>query len=111
MRTIKLIVLGVLAVILVLLGVSNTETVDLHLLPPTLGTGFSLTGVPLPVVIAAALLLGILIGLAMEFIRERKQRRVSGDRRREVAELRAEVTRLRGKLDDESDQLPRLPAA
>lgn len=111
MRTIKLIVLGVLAVILVLLGVSNTETVDLHLLPPTLGTGFSLTGVPLPVVIAAALLLGILIGLAMEFIRERKQRRVSGDRRREVAELRAEVTRLRRKLDDESDQLPRLPAA
>jgi uncharacterized integral membrane protein len=110
MRTIKLVVLGVLAVILVLLGVSNTTAVDLHLLPPALGEGYSLTGVPLAMVIAAALLLGILLGLAMEFVRERKHRSAAGDGRREIAELRAEVTRLRRRLDDETGSLPRLPA-
>lgn len=111
MRTIKLIVLGVLTVILVLLGVANMTAVDLHLLPPGLGgERFSLTGVPLPIVIAAAILLGILLGLVFEWVRERGQRSVAEDKRREVAALRSELAELRRKLGDQADDLPRFPA-
>ena len=43
MRTIKLIVLGLLAMILIALGVANMAAVDLYLLPAALfGDGFSI---------------------------------------------------------------------
>ena len=112
MQTIKLIVLGLLAAILIVLGVANMAPVDLHLLPVALfGDGYSLTGIPLAVVILAAVLLGILIGLVIEYLREHKHRRVAEEKRREIAELRQEVTRLRTKLGDRDDALPRIPAA
>ena len=112
MRTVKLIVLGLLAVILIALGVANMAAVDLYLLPATLfGDGFSIKGLPLAVVILAAVLMGILAGLVIEFLREHKQRTVAGEKRREIVRLRQEVTRLRAKLGDREDELPRIPAA
>jgi uncharacterized integral membrane protein len=112
MRTVKLIVLGLLAVILIALGVANMAPVDLYLLPAALfGDGFSIKGLPLAVVILAAVLMGILAGLVIEFLREHKQRRVAEEKRREIVRLRQEVTRLRTKLGDREDELPRLPAA
>ncbi len=78
MRTVKLIVLGLLAVMLIALGVANMAAVDLYLLPAALfGDGFSVKGLPLAVVILAAVLMGILAGLVIEFLREHKQRRVA----------------------------------
>ncbi len=112
MRTIKLIVLGLLAAILIALGVANMAAVDLYLLPAALfGDGFSIKGLPLAVVILAAVLLGILVGLLIEFLREHRQRRVAEEKRREIVQLRQEVTRLRAKLGDREDELPRIPAA
>ncbi len=112
MRTVKLIVLGLLAVMLIALGVANMAAVDLYLLPAALfGDGFSVKGLPLAVVILAAVLMGILAGLVIEFLREHKQRRVAEEKRREIVRLRQEVTRLRAKLGDREDELPRLPAA
>jgi len=112
MRTVKLIVLGLLAVILIALGVANMATVDLYLLPAALfGDSFSVKELPLAVVILAAVLMGILAGLVIEFLREHKQRRVAEEKRREIVRLRQEVTRLRAKLGDREDELPRLPAA
>ncbi len=75
------------------------------------GDGFSVKGLPLAVVILAAVLMGILAGLVIEFLREHKQRRVAGEKRREIVRLRQEVTRLRAKLGDREDELPRIPAA
>ena len=112
MRTVKLIVLGLLAVILIALGVANMAAVDLYLLPAALfGDGFSIKGLPLAVVILAAVLMGILAGLVIEFLREHKQRRVAQEKRREIVRLRQEVSRLRAKLGDGEDDLPRIPAA
>jgi len=112
MRTVKLIVLGLLAASLIALGVANMAAVDLYLLPETLfGDAFSIKGLPLAVVILAAVLMGILAGLVIEFLREHKQRRVAEEKRREIVKLRQEVTRLRTKLGDREDDLPRIPAA
>ena len=112
MQTIKLIVLGLLAAILMALGVANMAAVDLYLLPAKLfGDTFSIKEIPLAVVILGAVLLGILVGLVIEFLREHKQRRVAGEKRREIAQLRQEVTQLRAKLGDQGNDLPRIPFA
>jgi len=112
MQTVKLIVLGLLAVILITLGVANMAAVDLYLLPASLfGDVFSIKGIPLAVVILAAVLAGFLAGLVIEFMREHKQRRVADEKRREIVKLRQEVSRLRAKLGDDEDELPRIPAA
>ena len=110
MRTIKLIVLGVLAAALIVLGVANMAPVDLYLLPPALfGERYGLTGIPLAVVLLAAVLAGIVIGQIIEFLRERKHRRLAEEKRREIIELRREIARLRGQLGERADELPRLP--
>ena len=112
MRTVKLIVLGLLAVILITLGVANMAAVVLFLLPAALfGDSFSIKGLPLAVVILAAVLMGILIGLVIEFLREHKLRSVAEEKRREIVRLRQEIARLRAKLGDDEDELPRIPAA
>lgn len=112
MQTIKLIVLGLLAAILMALGVANMAAVDLYLLPAKrFGDTFSIKEIPLAVVILGAVLLGILVGLVIEFLREHKQRRVAGEKRREIAQLRQEVTQLRAKLGDQGNDLPRIPFA
>ena len=52
MQSIKLIVLGLLAAILIALGVANMAAVDLYLLPAKLfGDTFSIKEIPLAVVI------------------------------------------------------------
>jgi uncharacterized integral membrane protein len=112
MQTIKLIVLGLLAAILIALGVANMVAVDLYLLPAKLfGDTFSIKQIPLAVVILAAVLLGILIGLVIEYLREHKHRRVAEEKRREIVQLRQEVTRLRAKMGGQGDDLPRIPTA
>ena len=112
MQTIKLIVLGLLAAILIALGVANMVAVDLYLLPAKLfGDTFSIKEIPLAVVILAAVLLGILVGLVIEYLREHKQRRVANEKRREIVQLRQEVTRLRAKMGDQGNDLPHLPIA
>lgn len=112
MRTVKMIVLGLLAVMLVFVGVANMTPVDLHLLPPALaGDRFALTGIPLAAVVLASILVGIVVGQVMEWFRERKHRAVIQEKRREIAALRTEVTQLRQKLGDNGDGLPRIPAA
>lgn len=110
MRTIKMVVLGLMAAVLIVLGVANMATVDLYLLPRALfGDRWGISGVPLAVVILAAVLAGIIIGQIIEFFRERKHRRVADEKRREIVELRREVARLRSELGSRGEELPRIP--
>lgn len=110
MRTIKMIVLGLLAAALIILGVANMAPVNLHLLPPALfGDAWGVSGIPLAVVILAAVLAGIVIGQILEFFRERKYRRVAEEKRREIVELRREIARLKSELGSRADELPRIP--
>ena len=112
MRTIKMAVLALIAGALVLVGVANMAAVDLYLLPvPLFGDAYSVKGIPLAVVILAAVLTGVIVGLVIEWLREHKHRRTAEDKRREIVELRQENARLRSRLGAGADELPRIPIA
>ena len=111
MRKIRFVVLGFLAAALIIIGVANMTPVDLRLLPAFLaGDRYVISGVPLAIVILGAILAGIIVGQIIEFLRERRERRLAEARRHEVAELRREVERLRAELGSRGDDLPRIPA-
>lgn len=106
MRTVRLVILAVLLVILMVLMAANWNPIDLQLAPPQLMPGLPvLVGVPLALVIVAALLAGIVIGLLMEFIREAKDRRKLSEKRRQVNELRDENARLTKRLQAHGDEI------
>ncbi|MEM7499886.1 MAG: lipopolysaccharide assembly protein LapA domain-containing protein [Pseudomonadota bacterium] len=112
LRIVKFAVLLVICIVLVVSGVANMEFVSLRLLPPELG----LEGVPPPlelpltVVILGAMLVGFIIGEIFEWIRETKHRRERNNRGREIQALRAENARLKAKLSDPKEDLPRIAA-
>ena len=106
MRTLKLIVLSIIALTLMLVLAANMAPVNLHLLPAALKINlFSLNGVPLSMVIVAAVLAGFVIGLLMEFLREGKHRGNLARKRREIAELREENARLSALLEEKGEEL------
>ena len=75
MRTLKLVLLILILLALVLVMTANMAPVDLHLTPAALGLNlFSLPDVPLAVVIMASVLVGVVIGFLMEYVREGKHR-------------------------------------
>jgi uncharacterized integral membrane protein len=111
MRTIKLLVLVLLGLALVIVGVANMAPVDVHLLPPEIGAGaYVLRGVPLAGVILASVVVGVLVGQLLEYLREAKHRRRAEERRREVGRLKREVGRLAARLGESDDDLPEIPA-
>ncbi|MDH3667369.1 MAG: lipopolysaccharide assembly protein LapA domain-containing protein [Paracoccaceae bacterium] len=111
MQTIKMAILGVIAAALILVGVANMASVDLYLVPvPLFGDVYSIKGIPLAVVILAAVLVGIVVGLVIEWLREYKHRRTADQKRREIVALRQEISRLRSKLGTDADDLPNIPA-
>ncbi len=111
MRRIRFVVQALLAAALVLVGIANMTPVELRLLPPLIaGNRYVISGVPLAIVILAAVLAGIILGQVIEYFREWRQRRQVEEKRREIAELRREVERLRSELGDRLDDLPRIPA-
>lgn len=97
LRTLRWVFLAVLALVLVTLALANRGAVTLRLLPPEaggfLGLGWSLE-VPLFLVIFAGILLGLLIGLFWEWLREARLRNAAGQTAREKARLERELARL-----------------
>lgn len=110
MRVIKTLFLLVVAACLIVLGVGNMAPVDLFLVPERVsGTAMSLQGVPLAAVIMLAVLLGLIIGQVLEFLREGKYRRRMNDGLREIARLRADNDALKRQIADPDDDLPKIP--
>ena len=110
MRLIKTLFYLAVGACLVVIGVGNMAPVDVYLLPAQLaGSAFAIPGVPLAAVILASVLIGLLIGYALEWLREGKHRRMSNDRGREVARLREEVKTLKAKFAGPDDDLPKIP--
>lgn len=109
LRTLKMIVLGVLAVALVVVGVANMTPVDLHLLPAAIDADgrWTLHQLPLAGVILLAILIGILIGEIIEWVREHKHRRTARQKRREAERLARENEALKERLD--VDDMPKVP--
>lgn len=112
MKLIKYAFWAIVAIVLMVLGLANRETVTLTSLPEGL-SGWPLISlfsysveVPLFVVILLAVGLGLLIGFAWEWLREYKFRAEVGRKDREVRALKREVGRMKAeKHGDEDDVL------
>ena len=110
MRTIKLVILVVIALALMLVLSANMAPVNLHLLPAAMGINlFSVNDVPLSFVIVIAVLTGFLIGLLMEYLREGKHRANLARKRRELSNLREENAKLAARIEEKGDDLAMLP--
>ncbi|MGF1502402.1 MAG: hypothetical protein ACFBSD_11355 [Paracoccaceae bacterium] len=110
MRTIKLLVLGAIVLALAIVGVANMHPIDLRLLPVEIaGPGTGLVGVPLAAVLMAAVLIGVVVGQILEYLRESKYRRAADEARREATRLKRELARLneaQGKNAEDALPLP-----
>ena len=106
MRTIKFILLVLIAFAMMLIMAANMAPVDLHIIPQALGIPFfSLQGVPLALVIVLALLIGVVVGLLVEYIREGKHRHRLEEKRKEIARLRAENAQLAERLGADVEEM------
>lgn len=97
MRTIKIILLAVLAVALVVLALANSQMVELRLLPVELGAYLGIdisVRLPMFLVLTGAVLVGLIIGFLWEYIREHKHRAAARVERREKEQMKREIDRL-----------------
>jgi putative membrane protein len=105
MRTLKLVLLGLILVALVVLALANREPVSLELLPAGMARVMQVSvELPLFIVILISVVVGIVIGYLFEWLREHKHRRRAAEKAREAARLSGEVERLRrrtGKPEDD----------
>ena len=97
-RTLRYILLAVLAIFLLTVALANRAPVVLNALPPDMaaftGLGISLQ-LPLYVVIFGAILLGVLIGFVWEWFREHKHRAAASVKSRQVTKLERELAVMR----------------
>lgn len=105
MRILKILLLALILVVIVVLSLANRELVTLNLLPEGLAKVMQISvQVPLFLVSLVSILLGMVIGYLLEWLREHKHRRRATDKSREAARLGREVENLRkttGKSHDD----------
>ncbi len=99
MRFVKYLFLAVLGLVLFVVALANRDIVTLRLVPDDFASILGFSGqatLPLFVVIFAALVGGILIGLVWEWIREYGYRAHGARKEREAAELKRDLNRISG---------------
>lgn len=108
MRTIKLILLALIAVGLIIVGFANREIVTLTLLPAELAifTGYERSvSLPLYGVVLAGVAIGLLLGFVWEWLREGKHRDAAVQGRREAAILASENKKLKAEKNADKDEI------
>lgn len=109
MRTLKLVIVSILAIVLMIAVAANMAPVSLRIMPEAFGIDLLQVTVPLSVVIILAALTGLVAGILLEFAREAKHRVNLARKRREIGELREQNTRLVAMLEKHGDDLSLLP--
>ena len=108
MRYIRYAFLAVLAILLITVALANRQAVTLQVLPPELdalmGLGTSVT-LPLYAVVFAGIILGLLIGYFLEYLREGKHRKAAAQGRRDVKKLEREVKKMKAADGSDDDVL------
>ena len=97
-RWLRLIFLGVLAVTLITLALANRAIVRVQALPDDVAAFFGLdlsAEVPLFLVILAAMVVGLMIGFAWEWLREHRYRAEARAKGRAVTKLERELAVMR----------------
>ena len=107
-RTIKMILFAFIMIVLIVLGVANRGFVGLNLLPEPLKEYSPVpTEVELPVyaVILASVVVGLLLGYIIEYLRESKHRRAATQREQEARRLKSQVAQLKAKTGEDQDDV------
>lgn len=106
MRTLKLALMTVIILVLILVMTANMSPVALRLMPDVMGEDLlTIPQVPLAVVIIGAVMVGFLLGVLLEYVRESKHRKRLDQARREVGALREENDELAAKLGEAAEDL------
>lgn len=110
MRTLKLLLLFVIMIAIVILALANRHFVTVNLLPD--GLSPILSGVvpnsyqvPLFLLCLASIVVGMVLGYLLEWLREHKHRRLAKVKAREADTLNREVDRLKRKNADSDDEV------
>ena len=108
-RYLRYLLLAVPAIVLLTVALANRAPVTVRALPDDMGLFMGFTwsmDLPLFLVIFAAIAVGLLIGFFWEWARETKHRTTATEKKRQVAKLEREVSRLREtKAEPEDDVL------
>ena len=108
MKILRIVFWGLVALILVVLGLANRDLVELRALPEPLANLARVSPdvvLPLFVVIFIGVALGLLIGFLWEWLRERRYRSEARHRAREIERLEREVERLRAEKHEGRDEV------
>ena len=106
MRTLKLLLLALILVAIVVLALANRAPVTLHLLPEGMARVMPLSiQLPLFVVSLISIVVGMVIGYLLEWLREHKHRRRASQKSREAAHLNREVEKLRRETGRHEDDV------
>ena len=108
MRIIRMLFIALLALVLIVLALANRGPVTVRALPENfdgwLGSAWAMT-VPLFLLIFVAILIGVVLGLVWEWLREAQLRAESARRARDIAELEREVGTLRSRNVQPRDEV------
>ncbi len=108
MRVIKLIITVILMIGVVLLALANRAPVTVQLLPEQLQQFLPFQAeitLPLFFILIGAILVGLLLGYLIEYLRERKYRVATKVTQREKRALEHEVAELKKKTNTEEDEV------
>jgi lipopolysaccharide assembly protein A len=103
-RTIKLVLLVLILIAIVLIALANREIVTVYLLPEPLDQIADVSvQVPLFLVGLVSILVGMILGYILEWLREHRYRRRLAQKEREAARLSQELDRAKksGKPEDD----------
>lgn len=107
-RTLRYVLLALLAIVLLTVALANRNLVTLRALPDDLaafaGFGWQIE-LPLFAVIFASIIAGVLIGFVWEWFREHKYRAEATTKTREVSKLERELAVMRDTKPDQQDDV------
>ena len=107
-RTLRYVLLAVLAIALLTVALANRAAVSVAALPDNIAafTGFDWQiDLPLYAVIFASIIAGVLIGFVWEWFREHKHRVVASTKSREVSKLERELAVMRDTKPAQQDDI------
>lgn len=108
LRIVKLLFLALVLLALVFLFFANNEPVTLNLMPDVMANAMGMQNeltLPLFLVVTGALLIGIVVGFILEWLREHRFRAEAKTQRREAARLGQEVAAMKGRKSDSHDDV------
>ena len=107
-RTLRYILLAVIAIVLLTIAMANRAPVTVRLLPDDLATFFGgswALEMPLFLALLGGVVAGLLIGFVWEWVRESKHRTTASSKSRDVARLERELAVLRDTKPDAEDDV------